>query len=152
MESIMTKDVILSIKGLQNPIDGEEDECVVITAGNYYNKNGKHYILYQESTEGMRESTKNTVKFQDNMLEVTKKGEYNVHMVFEENKKNYTYYGTPFGNLLVGIATRKINIDELQGKIEVSVDYELEVNYEHVADCVIHMDIQSKGMEPFRLQ
>ena len=44
----MTKDVLLSISGLQFAARDEEDvePIEVITAGDYYKKNGKHYILY----------------------------------------------------------------------------------------------------------
>ena len=43
----MTKDVLLSISGLQFAAQDEEDvePVEVITAGDYYKKNGKHYIL-----------------------------------------------------------------------------------------------------------
>ena len=34
-------------------------------------------------------------------MELTKKGAVNVHMIFEKNKKNITYYNTPYGSLLV---------------------------------------------------
>ena len=41
----MTKDVLISISGLQFA-GGENSEPVeVITSGSYYKKNGRHYIL-----------------------------------------------------------------------------------------------------------
>ena len=43
----MTRDVIVSISGLQMDVDAETP-LEVITMGNYYFKNGKHYILYDE--------------------------------------------------------------------------------------------------------
>ena len=53
----MTKDVLISISGLQFA-GGENSEPVeVITSGSYYKKNGRHYILYDEVAEdsaGMR--------------------------------------------------------------------------------------------------
>lgn len=86
-------------------------------------------------------------------MEVTKRGLSNVHMVFEENKKNVTYYDTPFGNLLVGIAATNIDLNESKDIIDVKVDYALEVNYEHLADCTISMNIQAKDMKrPHLLQ
>ena len=54
----MTKEVLLTIKGLQFTTDAGEEEngspepMEVITAGNYYKKNGKHYIMYDEVMEG----------------------------------------------------------------------------------------------------
>ena len=55
-----------------------------------------------------------------------------------------TYYDTPFGNLLVGISATDIKVSTEEGKIDVKVDYALEVNYEHLADCTISMNIQAR--------
>lgn len=150
----MTKEVILSIAGLQfENTDSEDREPVeVITVGEYYNKNGKHYILYDEVTEGFEGSTKNTLKISEESLDITKKGLTNVHMVFERNKKNLTCYNTPFGNLMIGIAARDVNINEDDENIDVCVDYALDINYEHLADCKIAINIKSKNAKDFSLE
>lgn len=51
----MTRDVLVRISGLQL-IDGEHDDVEVITSGDYFWKNGKHYILYDEVIDGIEES------------------------------------------------------------------------------------------------
>ena len=76
----------------------------------------------------------------------------NVHMMFEKNKKNVSYYYTPFGSLLIGIDANSIRVEETDQNINVTVDYSLEVNYEHLADCTIKMNIKSKEAGDFRLQ
>ena len=129
----MTKDVLISISGLQFA-GGENSEPVeVITSGSYYKKNGRHYILYDE------------------VLDITKRGETNVHMMFEKDKKNVTYYYTPYGNLLIGIDATKVQVEETEHNLSVKVDYALEVNYEHMADCKITMNIQSKNAGNFKI-
>ena len=56
----MTKDVLISISGLQFA-GGENSEPVeVITSGSYYKKNGRHYILYDEVAEDTAGTTKNS--------------------------------------------------------------------------------------------
>ena len=42
----MTKDVLVKISGLQFAEDQDNGPVEIITTGNYYKKNGKHYILY----------------------------------------------------------------------------------------------------------
>lgn len=140
----MTKDVLVAIKGLQ--FDAAEDETNIetVSVAEYYEKNSSHYVIYNEVTEGSDETTKNVIKFKDNVLELTKKGFVNVHMVFEENKKNMTNYATPFGDILIGIDAKKVSMAEEDSHIRVNVDYALEVNYEHLADCKITMDIKPK--------
>ena len=147
----MTKDVLVKISGLQFAEDQDNGPVEIITTGNYYKKNGKHYILYDEVQEGFDGVTKSVIKVNDDFLDVTKKGVTNVHMMFEKNKKNMSYYNTPFGNLLVGINATDVKVNETADNIDIKVDYKLEVNYEHLAECSISMNIMSKDTKDFRI-
>lgn len=148
----MTKDVLVTISGLQIMKQEEDSEPVeVITAGDYYKKNDKHYVIYDEVMEGFEGTTKNIIKLQDGCVDITKRGVTNVHMVFEKNKKNMTCYQTPFGNIMLGISAKDIQIKEQEDDISVNLKYALELNYEHLADCTIKMSIQSKDSGEFRI-
>lgn len=149
----MTKDILLTISGLQFAAHDDEpvEPVEVITAGDYYKKNDKHYILYDEVMEGFEGTTKNIIKIADDCLDITKKGVSNVHMIFEKNKKNVTYYYTPFGSLLIGIDAKQVDVAETEENIDVTVNYDLEVNYEFLANCNITMNIKAKGAKDFRL-
>lgn len=140
----MTKEILLSLKGMQFENSDNGQELETITAADYYRKNGSHYVLYDEVVEGFEDVTKNMIKFRDNCLEVTKRGLVNVHMVFEENKKNMTSYATPYGNILVGIDTGSVHVEEEEKQIRVQVAYTLEANYQYLADCRIEMMIRPK--------
>lgn len=147
----MTKEVIIKIKGLQFAGETDDEEMEVITAGIYYEKDGRSYVKYDEVMEGFTGKISNLLKFNDKSLEVTKKGITNVHMVFEEDKKNMTYYDTPFGNLLLGIAATNIAVKREEETIDLNVDYALEINYEHMADCRISIAIHSKDKKETHL-
>jgi len=147
----MTKDVLVKISGLQFAGEEDSDSIEVITSGTYYKKNDKHYVLYEEVMEGTTDVTKNVIKIGEDSMEVTRKGPANVHMVFEKDKKNVSYYYTPFGNLLIGIDAKSIQVEESEMDINVKVNYGLEINYEHVADCHITVDVKSKEARDFKL-
>lgn len=148
----MTNEVLLTIAGLQL-IDGEgETPIEIVTAGDYYHRNGKHYILYDEMIEGCSGHIHNTVKIGEESLEVIKRGISNVHMVFEKNRKNLTCYATPFGNLTIGIMAHRIQIEESDKDIDVQVNYSLDVNDQYLADCSIQLNVKSKDAGNFRLQ
>lgn len=147
----MTKEVLLSITGLLLSPDQQSDTVEMIAPGEYYFRNGKHYFLYDEVTEGFDQITKNVIKVAPDYMELTKKGLLNVHMVFEKNKKNVTYYYTPYGSLLIGINAQKVEVNEAQDLLCVEVDYGLEMNYEHLANCHIRIDAKSKGTAQFHL-
>ena len=143
----MTKDVLVSIKGMQFMGYEEEPEepIEIITSGSYYFRNGSHFVKYDEVFEGFEGTTSNLVKIKENCIEVHKKGAANVHMIFEPNKKNITFYETPFGQLQMGIATTDIKVREEEDRMTVKIEYTLDVNESHVADCTLNMRVQSKG-------
>lgn len=148
----MTKDVMISIRGLQfdNGQDGEKIES--IQRGEYYNWNNTHYILYDEIVEGFDDPVKNIIKFKEKEMHLSKKGVINVNMDFVENQKNLTDYRTPFGSIVIGLEASKVKFKEEEKRIVLDVDYTLDVNYEYLADCKISIDIRSKDGEGFSLR
>ncbi len=148
----MTKDVMVSVRGLQfeQGYDGENIE--MIQCGEYYKRNDTHYVIYDEVTEGSKETTKNIIKFKEHEMNLTKRGFVNAHMAFEEKHKNLTNYVTPYGNILIGLEAKKISFTEEEKRILLNVDYVLDVNYEYLADCKIIMDIRARDGEGFSLQ
>ena len=107
----MTKEVLLTLQGLQfDQREENADKIETVTVGDYYKKNDRHYVIYEEVTEG-----------------------------FDRN--------TPFGQILVGIDTKQVKIDESEDNITVDVDYALDINYEFFSDCHIRIDIRPKGRE-----
>ena len=81
----MTKDVIITICGLQNGPETDGEPIEMIVTGEYFYKNNKHYILYDEVMEGESQVTKSRIKISTGQMELVKSGVVNVHMVFEEN-------------------------------------------------------------------
>ena len=140
----MTKDVLISVKGLQ--FESGSDEAVeMIAPGEYYFRNGKHYARYEEvmeGAEGDHDISMNTVKISKDQVEIMKKGGSNVHMVFAVDQKNVTYYTTPFGQLQIGIFTNYINVEEKEDVIEVKLKYDLEINHTQIAECMVTIRVK----------
>ena len=138
----MTKDVLITIRGVHT-LDHEDNDVEMIVRGDYYQKNGKHYILYEEILEGAEERVKNVIKISPSSMDIIKKGVTNSRMLFEKNKKNLSSYSTPVGNLVIGIQANHFYVEEQENSIKVNVDYSLDINYEHMSDCRICVDVQS---------
>ena len=149
----MTKEVLVTIRGMQftKQEEGDLEPIEVIMAGDYYRKNNKHYVIYDEVIEGFDGTTRNIIKLQEDCVDIIKKGVANVHMTFEKNKKNVTCYDTPYGSLMLGINAKNIDIHAEEDDILVKVEYALELNYEHLANCNIRMAIQSKESSKFHI-
>lgn len=140
----MKKDVLISIKGLQFNGEAEDEELETITRGQYQEKNGSHYLIFEEIQEGTTEKIKSILKFSEDRLHMSKSGCVNVTMDFEKSRKSFSTYHTPFGDLMLGIDTTDIHLDEKDDTLNLVVDYGLEVNYEHLADCHIAITATNK--------
>ncbi|MCI8417140.1 MAG: DUF1934 domain-containing protein [Lachnospiraceae bacterium] len=145
----MTKRVLLSISGLQY-LEGEKNEPMeVLTMADYYQRNGTHYLLYEEPVEGTSEVIRNTLKIKKDCVEVQKKGPIQVRMVFEQWKKQMTQYETPFGSIPIGIQAGKVDITESEYDIHVELNYVLELNEEYLADSSVILHVKSKDAPDF---
>lgn len=146
----MTKDVIIEISGIQESrLEGETGEkgedLVVVMPASYYYRNGKHYILYDEIVEGSPIGIKNKLKINGNeQVDMIKSGATNAHMAFEHHKKTQTYYQTPYGQMLVSFYTTSMNIKMDEDEIKIKINYEMEVDGQPFADCVIRIKVYSK--------
>ena len=148
----MTKDVIVTIRGLQNGPETDGEPIEMIVAGEYFYKNNKHYILYDEVMEGESQITKNRIKVSDGQMELFKSGAVNVHMAFEKDVKHVSNYNTPYGTLAMGIDTKMVEIKETEHEMDIFAEYAMEMNYEFVADCNISINVKSKGIKELKLK
>ena len=152
----MTKEVLLTISGLhyeaipeEEAIQEDDEPIEVITPATYYQKNGKHYVIYDEVVEGLPGTIRNKIRIAEDkgMLEIMKSGLADTKLVFEKDKINMTQYATPFGEMLVGVYTKDMQIDVEEKNIDVCVNYTLDINSEKVADCDIRMNIRANSNE-----
>lgn len=149
----MTQDVLVTISGVhvevtEDALNEENEPIEIITPAKYYEKNGKHYILYDEVVEGFSGVIKNKVKITgDSVLEIIKTGITNSHMIFENGKSHLTFYDTPYGRMHVEMYTRNVDIRVKEDAIDIDVDYTMDINCEPAAECRILMNIKSKKRE-----
>ncbi len=137
----MNKNVMLTISGLHQNTGAEDANMETVTAAEYFKKNESHYLLYEEKTDGFEQVSKNRIKFKSNMLELTRQGLMATHMIFEENKTHMTPYATPYGVIHLSVHTKKVQVQEQEKHITVTVEYTLEAEEEHMSDCRIVLQI-----------
>ena len=148
----MNKDVLIHVRGLQlMETDDEQEPIEIVVPGQYYFRNGSHYLRYEEMLDDSAQTTVNYIKMSSEGVEIRKQGQVNVHMVFEQGKKNKTFYNTPYGTLQMGIAATGLELKESEDDIQMKVDYALDMNEEHVADCYLTVQAQSKESDEFVL-
>lgn len=117
----MMKDVWISISNRQNDGQQEEDTMLFDTAGSYYFNDGVGVLSYQESELTGLEGTRTSVMVMPNQVVVDRDGMLTGRMVFREGTKDSYPYNTPYGQMMLGIDTRKIrhNFNENGGDVEI---------------------------------
>lgn len=139
----MTKEVLVQVSGMQYEVDSE-NPTVLVAAGTYYLKNGKHYILYDEIDDDGQVS-KNVIKISEQAVEVIRKGVVASHMVFEKGKENLTYYDVPYGSILMSIYTSKIQfVEKSSSRMELEIEYRLSVDGNYLSDCKIDITVTAQ--------
>lgn len=138
----MKKDVLVTVRGLQLTPDGD-DTIEVVTAGKYYEKDGRRYVFYEELGEDDSSVVKNTVQIDPDHVEVRKRGMINTAMGFEKNTKLLSLYETPYGQMELGIFTRDIVLEQQEDRLRLALDYRLEMNHEHISDSKIEILVES---------
>jgi uncharacterized beta-barrel protein YwiB (DUF1934 family) len=139
----MTKEVLLSIKGLYTEDNEDADSIETLTPAEFYVKQGVYYIFFEEIIDDSTGITKSRIKYSDKCFELTRKGEISVHLVFEEGKKTLNTYQMPYGNLVVGLDTKHIQLKETEEEIKISIEYAMEINYQEVSQNTIEVVIKA---------
>lgn len=153
----MTKEVLVRIAGLHFDVvekdrtdfqEIEDEKIEIVVPGQYFLKNGKHYILYEEIEESGLGVTKNTLKVIGNhRVEMKKSGVLTSHMVFEKGRKHVTSYKTPYGQMQIGTDTKELSVTSEEEKIRILVRYTLEAEGEAVTESRIRIEVVPRGRQ-----
>lgn len=137
----MEKEILIRVLGRQYD-EEESDEMEVVTTGFYRQKNGNHYIFYNEMIEGFDEPTRNTIKIMDEgrRVRIIKKGVINAQINLEQGKNYQFVYTTPYGQISVGTKVEQLDCEIEEERIRISAVYAMEVNYEYVAHNLIRVE------------
>ncbi|MBQ8148697.1 MAG: DUF1934 domain-containing protein [Lachnospiraceae bacterium] len=142
----MTKQVLLSITGSQFA-DEENDSIELVTVANYYKRNGRHFILYEEIPEGEDSAIKNTLKFDETFFEMSKKGSVNTQLLFNPKESNTNYYSTPAGLMTINVTTTEYRFIEKENYMEVYIKYTLDINYSYTSENEILIRVAAQEQE-----
>lgn len=152
----MTDNVIISISGIQYEVSGNEP-IEVICRGTYFCQNGCHIIEYEELPEipelsaGVYENGEESsyeatfsncrIIFDDTRAELIKTGIVTTTMIFSKDQASSSFYHTPFGEFCVEIDTSRLSLSVTDDLIELSLSYNLRLNYQQLSECLLTVKI-----------
>ena len=133
----MSEQITLTLTGIQKDETGERDINSTNTTAEYYEKNGTHYIFFEERDADSSAVIKSTIKFKNNCLELTKKGNVTTRMVFEPGQEFVTNYITPFGSMDMCINTHMIECHFKKGLPQIRASYTLSSGGQTISENII---------------
>ena len=137
------KDVIISIRGMQD-LEGVGDDVIeLITEGRLRQEGEKDFLLsYQESELTGLDGTMTTLQIQEDKVTLLRTGEVNTQMVFEEGKRHLSLYETPYGALSVGVNTRRMNLRLGAGGGDIEIDYAIEIDHAVAGENLFRIQVR----------
>ena len=124
----MKQDVLITLRGTQ-AVDNEPPQTVeLVTRGTMTGRNGKFAISYVETElTGNKGVVSTFMIFNPQRVVLTRDGPIKSRMVFVEGVKDESLYDLGFGALLLGINTRKVDVELSDQGGRLFIDYTVEI-------------------------
>ena len=104
----MEKEVVISIKGMQQYEGALPDAVELVTAGRLARDGTGYTLSYQESELTGLDGTLTTIQVDGEQVTLMRVGEFNSQLVFQEGRRHLSVYNTPYGAMSVGVNTRHL--------------------------------------------
>lgn len=140
----MSKDVIISVKGVQVDNDNDENTLELITEGKFYQKGNNYYISYKESEVTGMQGTTTTLKVGDGVVTLMRFGKVNSQFVFQKGQKHISSYETENGNFTIGVYANQVDIDIDDKGGEIRVGYQVEIANQSTGRNEFYMHIRER--------
>lgn len=133
--------------GFQKDLKGKHEKVAHLAEGQYYFRNNKHYVKYDDSALDKENVIATTIKTDGRKLTIFRRGAVETEMIFLHGEMTRTSYHTPYGPMELEIDTRQleINMDEVGGQGEIDLFYDLAVNGSPVGEYELHIKISNAG-------
>lgn len=125
--------------------DGESIRTELITTAEVTHTDNTYKISYEDTEATGFEGSVTTIEVKGNKeATIMRTGTANSFMSLEKGSRRYCQYGTPFGNMQMGIYTHTIE-NNLKKNGELYLKYTLDVNASYLSDNEITITVNQKG-------
>ena len=120
----MKKEVLLTIKD-SHTVDGNRESYEMTTRGTWEPTENGYRIEYNEQYDELKDChTSLTVA--GSCVSMVRTGSFTTEMTIEKGKRHNCQYQSPFGTMLIGIATQKVESDIENGKGTLEMKYTID--------------------------
>ena len=137
----MKKDVLISLTSIQWQ-DDEKNETELVTRASLSRAGSQDIISYEDTSATGFEGSVTTITVDgSSSASIIRRGTANSVLSLEIGRKHYCQYGTPFGDMRIGVYTHAIdNTIEKDGRLYLK--YMLDLNSSYLSDNEIIMTIK----------
>jgi len=124
----MKQDVLITLRGTQTVVGEAPQTVELVTRGTMTGRNGKFAISYVETElTGNKGVVSTFLVLNPRRVVLTREGPIKSRMVFMEGTKDESLYDLGFGALLLGVSTRKVEVDLSENGGRLFIDYTVEI-------------------------
>ena len=140
----MKKNVLISLTSIQYQ-DGEKSETELLTKALFSHENGFDIVSYEDTSATGFEGSVTTIKVEGcKNASIVRAGTANSVLSLEIGRKHFCQYGTPYGNLQIGVYTHAID-NTIQHDGRLYLKYTLDLNSSFLSDNEIIMTVQEQN-------
>ena len=141
------QEVVISIRGMQFFTgEADSDEIETVNRGTLRREKEQLLLQFEEVYEDTDETTLTELRIGEGELLLTRTGFINVEMDFTRGKKSLSLYKLPFGEILLGIDTEDVRIEEGPDEISIRAEYSMEINYQFLTDSSLKISVKPVGV------
>ena len=140
----MERNVYISIRGLHQmeDEDGAEENVEIVSPGEYFVRNGKQYVTYQEILGDGQDSRQAVIKLDGSAVYVARPGRIGAQIRFEAGKRNMMVYGSPFGVMELGVTTKSLQMEIEEHNWSIHINYILDIDSHFSGEHEVHIEVQ----------
>ena len=125
----MNKKALIKVVGKQRY--GKESDTIDLTTVGTFEETNRSFILrYNEEQEPPLEAVKTTlnVSKDEKTVQLMREGKNGSLLIIERSKRNLCNYPTDFGDILMGIYGKNIEIANKEGSGKICFEYDIDIN------------------------
>ncbi len=143
----MEKKVLISVLGNQQFAEGHDDKQEFLTMGTFEMQEGFFCIVYQESDITGMEGVTTSLRIEPKHVILNRMGTTEVKQEFRPDVLYRSTYITPFGDLLLSVLPKEVEIDLTAQGGRISLKYDLFVDDKFVSHNALMITIKEESPE-----
>lgn len=139
--------VVVTVIGSQRDAEGDENRIELTTVGRHYEKNGIHYITYDETQLSGMEGTTTLLKIYGDYVAVVRMGSVEQKQEFRLGERTFGTYITPYGIMKMAAVTSKLDMSYHEGTGGIHIEYEIEIDgqWQSKNELTVHIREEHKN-------